>query len=233
MPAEEALVLPTRLGNVMRSFEVEPKTQYGMDAIVLWPRLVSVIPADYRGRVDDAKTSVDFMLKSALLNGLLALSILVAGLLYPVPLSSPLLWVPWIGEIVVLAVISYLCYLGAINRAAAWGTMVKGSFDLYRGKLLSELGYTCNVTTRAAERTVWAAISRQLLFGNPHLNPPFEYQDGKPPSPPYARGTSAAPLTDPEATPNDVTLALARGVSVRAADGTVTVTLHVVNTDKA
>src|SRR5215831_839121 len=42
-PDGDDLVLPTRLGNVIRSFETYTSRQYGMPAIALWPRLLAVV----------------------------------------------------------------------------------------------------------------------------------------------------------------------------------------------
>jgi hypothetical protein len=54
------LTLPTRFGNAIRSFEVYSRIIYGLEAIDGWPRLLAVIPADYRQAIDDAKAQVDF-----------------------------------------------------------------------------------------------------------------------------------------------------------------------------
>ena len=71
-PGREDLILPTRLGNVIRSFESYSLRQYGMDAVIFWPRLVAAISKDYAPTVDDAKTSFDFMLNCSALSGLLS-----------------------------------------------------------------------------------------------------------------------------------------------------------------
>ena len=106
-PDNRNLILPTRLGNVIRSFEYYSDREYGIDSIEMWPRLVAVIPKDYAVSIDDTKTTFDFMLNSSLLSFLLSLSILVAGLLYPAPLTSLSIAVYWIIKIVSLALLSY------------------------------------------------------------------------------------------------------------------------------
>jgi hypothetical protein len=70
-PIERTSVLPTRLGNVIRSFEDYPERQYGMDGVTLWPRLVAKINKDHATVIEDAKITFDFLLNSAVLSAVL------------------------------------------------------------------------------------------------------------------------------------------------------------------
>ena len=70
-PETADLMLPTRLGNVIRSFEQYPQEQYGISGIPLWPRLLAVVDEGYLALLGDAKATFDFMLNSVVLNGLL------------------------------------------------------------------------------------------------------------------------------------------------------------------
>jgi len=172
-PNERGLVLPTRLGNTIRSFEVYPNVQYEMDAIVLWPRLLGVMEKEYAAAVDEAKSSFDFMLNCAVLSAATSALILVTGLLRPIPLAVPGRSAAWLIEIAAFALLSHLFYLVSVGRAAAWGEMVKGAFDLYRGALLRKLGYEEAPATRAEERQLWDDLSRQILYGDsPRLQIP-------------------------------------------------------------
>jgi len=80
LPSDTSLLLPTRLGNVIRSFEEYPDRQYGIGAITLWPRLIAKIDKEYAAMMDDSKTSFDFMLNISLLSAFSALVITVVGL---------------------------------------------------------------------------------------------------------------------------------------------------------
>ena len=100
-PNKELLILPTRLGNVIRSFERYPDEQYGMESILFWTRLASVIDKDYANIVTDAKTSLDFMLNSSLLSAILAFAALTLGLIFPQnTLASPTMLAAWLAKIV-------------------------------------------------------------------------------------------------------------------------------------
>src|SRR5215510_4647528 len=70
-PDKRGIVLPTRLGNAIRSFEYYSDREYGIDSVEIWPRLVSVIPTDYAVSIDDTKTTFDFMMNCSFLSALL------------------------------------------------------------------------------------------------------------------------------------------------------------------
>lgn len=165
-PDTEALVLPTRLGNVIRSFESYPYRQYKIAGISIWTRLFAKIDKDFALALDAAKTSFDFTLNCSALSGALALAVLIVGLLYPSVFISPLLWVPWLVKVLVFAAMSYIFYSWSIGRAANWGTMVKAAFDLYRWDMLKQLGFTKLPTNLTDERELWDDISTQFIYGD-------------------------------------------------------------------
>jgi hypothetical protein len=187
-PDRRALIMPTRLGNVIRSFEGYSLREYGIDSELLWPRLAAVIPQDYAASIDDTKTTFDFMINCSLLSALLSFCILIAGLVYPEPLVAPAVAVWWLLKIVLLAVLSYSFYLLSINRAHSWGLLVKSVFDLYRWDLLKKLGYQQQPKQRKEERELWAEISRQATFGDRFDNRLLDYRE---PAYPSVRSSSA------------------------------------------
>ena len=226
-PSKESLIIPTRLGNVIRSFEEYPDRQYGIGAIALWPRLTAKIDKEYAAVIDDSKTSLDFMLNLSILSAATALIITLAGLFYFPP--SSLLYssgstsmraaiVFWLITIGAFLVLSYLSYAGAIPRANSYGAKVKSAFDLYRAELLKQLGYERTPKTVKEERSLWDAISLQMIYGDPPWgrDPLNEYKI----SPTFAR--SEQPFVD---------LEVARGVGRPGTDGAFTVTIMVKNAD--
>jgi hypothetical protein len=213
-------VLPTRLGNILRSFENYPRRQYNIAGPTVWPRLRSAIDDKYTSAIDDAKTLLDFMMNGSILSILLALSILIVGLLYPVPLASRSMSVWWGIEIIVAAFASYAFYILAISQAKRWGDMFKGAFDLYRWNLLSQLGYKRMPTSVEEERALWGAISRQMIYGDPPQGRLPEYA---------TLHTFAYGYLGRE--PYMVDLQVTRGVGPPEADESVRISLHVRNTD--
>lgn len=170
-PSQEGSVLPTRLGNVIRCFEDYPRRQYGMSAIPLWPRLIAVIDSSYASSADDAKSSFDFMINVSFLSALSAASLLLLGLTSPVRWSAGLGWSFWI-PLAALCVMSWIFYRGSIGRAAEWGNLVRGAFDLYRGKLLEQLGFDYHPAGLREERELWKVISQQMIYGDPPPHKP-------------------------------------------------------------
>lgn len=214
-PSRENLILPTQLGNRIRSFEEYPDRQYRMDAIVLWPRLAAVIDKDYAGTIESAQTTVNFMLNCSVLSALLALALLCIGLRYATPSSDLHAWLPWAIETAILAVCSWLFYAGAISRVGEWGETVKGAFDLYRWELLKQMGYTEPPKKKTDERDLWYDISRQIKNGDLPARR----------NPDYAAPTIASGWSDEGYS----VLEIARGVAHHRTDGAMTVSLEIRN----
>ena len=160
-------VLPTRLGNVIRSTENYPQWQYGMSFTPLWPVLNDKISPGYAARIDEAKANLDFMLNASVLSALLALMLLLAGFLNPAALNTPQAVLVWAVQMARFAALAQRCYVQSVEHARAWGAYVRGSFDLYRWELLKQLGYEQKPTSAQEERELWGNISRRILFGDP------------------------------------------------------------------
>jgi hypothetical protein len=170
-PGREDLVLPTRLGNVIRSFESYSRRQYRMDAITFWPRLVSTIPKDYAAAIDESKTSFDFMLNCSALSSLLAFMVFLIGSLYPSRFNVSGAWLLWLSEIILLCVMAHFFYRLSIGRARSWGNTVRTSFDLYRRDLLKQLGYTRVPRSLEEERSLWSNIGERMVYGDHYRLP--------------------------------------------------------------
>jgi hypothetical protein len=217
-PDRSSLMLPTRLGNAIRSFEYYSDREYGIDSIEMWPRLVAVIPREYAVSIDDSKTTFDFMLNSSLLSLLLASLILFAGLLFPTSLGSLAVAAYWVIKIAALALLSYFFYRLSINRADAWGSLIKSAFDLYRWELLKKLGYAQQPKDRLEERKLWNEISRQAIYGDRFDLRMQSYSESSPLPFPILQSQT----TDPK-------LEMTRGV--KTMDDALVVYLRVKNTD--
>jgi len=174
-PEREELVLPTSMGNVIRSAESYAQRQYRMEAVTFWPRLVAKIDKDYAAAIEEAKASFDFMLNCSVLSTLLAFVILLSGLIYPAHFNAANEWAIWVSEIIGFVVLAFLFYSLAIGRARAWGSTIRTSFDLYRLDLLKQFGYSHVPETLEEERGIWSTIGQRLIFGDYYLVPPAVY----------------------------------------------------------
>jgi len=175
-------VLPTRLGNAIRAFEDYPRDKYGMSAVTLWPRLLSVVEESDRERLGTSKQPMDLMLNSALTSGLLAVLVLVVGLIWPQEHLRATTWPIWACLTMGLLAMSYAFYRLAIPRAVAWGETVKAIFDIYRWDLLERLRVAESADTMEEEKPIWNAVGGHMMFGRMATYPPLLYSDGKPPS---------------------------------------------------
>jgi hypothetical protein len=163
LPDAAEYVLPTRLGNVIRCFERYSMLAYGMDAIVLWPRLTSKIDPTFASTIDDAKSSFDFMLNSSFLSALTLVGMLGVSIWNPIPLKFAAL-LSWGWRAGIFLFLTLIFYVWAVNRAGAWGSQVRSAFDLYRLDLLKALGYQQRPLTFQEEKRIWLRISEELAY---------------------------------------------------------------------
>jgi uncharacterized repeat protein (TIGR01451 family) len=213
-PERKSLILPTQLGNIIRSFERYPDIQYGIESITIWPRLIAVLDAEYAA-LDAAKTSLSFMLNSSMLSGGLSLVVLLLGLTY----RPSAILLPTLLPALVLMLLARWFYSLSIRHAAQWGGLVKGAFDLYRWDLLRQLGYQHVPRSREQERETWSKIWQQIVFGDRQVGHGrrqirIDYE------PTYVR-----------ATPGDLRLEVTRGIKAPSTDGVSTVVVKVKNVD--
>ena len=187
-PKQSGLVLPTRLGNILRSAEEYPNLQYKIDWVAFWPRLVGVIDAKYLDSIQENRIAMLFFLNSALLSGLAAFLVMVAGVWTLVPLISLGCLVLWLGELLVFTICSYLAYLAAVFHASRYGDSVRGAYDLFRNELLAKLGYDYTFTTREEETALWNEISNQVIYARPASGA----------APNYRQAPPAVIITEPE-----------------------------------
>ena len=135
-PTDTAL-LPTALGNTVAAFEEYPWTRYGIDAVILWPRLLPTLTKEnYAVYVEREKAGLDFVLNLCFLLSLLGLEMVYIGLIFS---QNYVIWFVGAGF---TAFFAFLFYKAAVVGAYSWGTTVRVAFDLYRYHLLRALyGY--------------------------------------------------------------------------------------------
>jgi hypothetical protein len=216
MRDREDLVLPTRFGNVIRCFERYSDVAYGIDAIILWPRLVAKIEPGFAATIDDAKTSVDFMINSSFLCAISALAVGMIGAFQPTPLSVGSV-THWAWRLILFLGLAIAFYAFAIGRAKAWGEQVKSAFDLYRFDLLKSLGYQGQPLTYFEEKALWDRVSVQLLYADTRERP-VEYR--------------AAP-TRLSASPAGINLYIHKAVVPTAINGVLEVQVTIENKDSS
>jgi hypothetical protein len=154
-PPDEAELLPTRFGNIVRAFERHPNIRYGLDGVAVWPRISALLTEREVSDLSDRRADVALFLNGALVGGLTAVAAAIDGLANL-----------RIGEVVAAlgaAGVSVLLYLGSLNAAQRWGSAVRSAFDLHRGELYVKLGVK-RPMTNADERDLAKAVSRLFLY---------------------------------------------------------------------
>jgi hypothetical protein len=158
-PMRENRVMPTRLGNILRSAEDHALERYQINAIVVWPRLYVLLPDQFIAAAAAAKTPLDLMAALAALASLFA----VTG----TAVAAALL--PWYAALACFAggvLITWLGYEGAVQAARPYGQLIRAAFDVHRGLLLDAMGWT-RPPSYAAERRQWEQISHLWYQGAP------------------------------------------------------------------
>lgn len=152
-PTSRLPFLPTKLGNVIASFEDYPHGQYGMDAVTLWPRFVPILTqVKYSLYLEREKANLDFLLNLCLALLFFCIELFLTGFLFAQDMKG------WLIAIGFLLVIIYLFYLTSITGASGWGTTVRVAFDLYRYELLAALnGYVPK--DHEQEKQIWLSFS--------------------------------------------------------------------------
>ena len=183
--------LPTRFGNAIRAFESYPLEVYGADGPPIWLRLSSVIPASFTAQLEDARAQVNFLLNLLfVLLAFAATALIQAAAMTPWEsigegVRNGLIegWRPLpealagIGALLVLPIL----YSFAVNRAKAWGDLVKAGFDCYLPALIKQLGYQ-SPSLDDARRAFWREFNALIMFRQ--AMDPANYRIAGAPAPP-------------------------------------------------
>lgn len=163
-PSEPRL-LPTTLGNVLRAAEDRAGGRYGLDAVVVWPRLYPLLPegvtsvlADQRNQLDLTARFCVVFLAGAVLS---LVALLGDGWWLTVPCAALLL--------------AWLAYRSSVAAAAAYGETIQSAFDLHRFDLLEALHLSLPAD-RESERKANRELSDFLRQGLP-INLRYSHPD--------------------------------------------------------
>jgi hypothetical protein len=160
---EVKVTAPTRLGNILDSFEEYPEVKYGLDAIFFWYRLWVVIDKALREEIDNAQSVVDSALYIAFAlstSGFVMFVYAIIGLapqinwpdLFGLGASLAHIQLPYVPAPGVLCGLGMACLAGgfviyrlSLPAHAQFGELFKALFDQYHTKLafndvLEEIG---------------------------------------------------------------------------------------------
>ena len=159
-PATREQLLPTRFGNAVRSFERHPRSRYGLDGVVIWPRIALLLTDQEQQIVADAQTDVAFFVNASVFAIVLG-CLVIADAIAHGALPFGLCWLYALPFVV-----AWAAYRLSVGAAVRWGDTFRAVVDVHRLDLYARLG----VRTFASdedERRVANAVNRMLLFGEP------------------------------------------------------------------
>lgn len=155
-PARPNEVLPTRIGNILRAAETRPYHRYGLDAVIVWPRLWLVLPDLVRHELTGARGSLDSS---------------VAAVIWAVGFVAFSPWAWWAAPAgIVIAAAAARWWVPA--RAEVFADLVEATFDLYRTALYQQLRWPLP-DTPAAEHDTGSTLTKYLVRGCDKPHPTF------------------------------------------------------------
>jgi hypothetical protein len=169
LPTQADKVMPTRLGNILKSAELYPMDRYKIDAVLIWPRLYHLCPESFIQTVIEARSATDFMLVISLLGGLFAC---LAGAYWLIVGAA---WWRFLGCFWVGMYVAWLAYRGALGNALGYAEQIKAAFDLYRHEVLKKLSLPVPDIIEE-ERRLWSELCQFL-----YRNIPVQVHDISPP----------------------------------------------------
>lgn len=119
MPAQPDQLMPTQLGNRLRAAELRSYKRYGLDAVICWPRLWSLLPDNLRADLQAARADLNTAARVWLWSILFIL-------------WSPLAW--WALPAGIIAAL-FTYYGWILNAAELYSDLFETAFDLHRAKL--------------------------------------------------------------------------------------------------
>jgi len=155
-PNAPSRYMPTRIGNILRAAETRPADKYGLDAVVLWPRLWLVLPDSTRSELFDARYA---------LNSAISAGIWGVFFCFFAPLTF---WAIPVGIAIAVGAVT----VWAPARAEAFGELVEASYDLYRGDLYRQLRWPLPADPKD-ELAQGESLTSYLWRGSDNPSPKF------------------------------------------------------------
>lgn len=146
-PLDPRRLMPTKLGNLLRSAEEYPRVRYGLAISVCWPRLWLLLPKDTQTTLAEARQKLDG-----------AIRFLVWSLLFAI-------WTIWAWWAIPIAIVgAAAAYWGALTAAGTYGDLLRAAFDLHHSALYKQMRWPLPATP-ANETTCGQQLSEYLFRG--------------------------------------------------------------------
>jgi hypothetical protein len=168
-PGDPDRLMPTRVGNVLRAAEDRPRAKYGLDSVIVWPRLWLVMPDTSRQELATARTLLDQAVAAVVWGILFAASTPLAVAVG----TQKLFWLPTLtGVAAGLGTSAAAVSWWVPQRAEVFADLLDTAFDLYRFAVYKRLRWPAP-TNPAAEQQKGAEVSKYLWYGSRDAQPDF------------------------------------------------------------
>ncbi len=174
-PSDPSRLMPTRVGNILRAVESQPRDKYGLDGVSTWPRLWLVLPDSTRHELVAARQALNSAVGATLWSTLFA--VLIPSTLLFVGLSNR-----WPAGVLLVVCALSASAAGCVAytairwwmpaRAEAFGYLVESAYDLYRLALYEQLRWPLPTDPRQ-EREAGREITEYLWRGSDNPAPRF------------------------------------------------------------
>ncbi len=178
-PEDQGDILPTRFGNTLKAAENYTGERFGFDGVQFWPRLVHVIPAEYRQSIDAVRNELSFLVNMSILS--FTFSILcVLAIFYTMSktnvglggsavfLGFLLKSLPYLIALVAGLLISVFFYNASLFSVGSFGLMIRSSFDLFRLDLLKKMELELPKNS-IEEFETWYSLNELIVLGRHSL----------------------------------------------------------------
>lgn len=149
-------IMPTLIGNLLRSAEDYPGLRYGLDAIVCWPRLFLLLPPGTQQEISAARERLGTQTR-----------LFVWSLLF-------LVWTWWQWWALGAVGVMIMAYYGIITAAAVYGDILRAAFDVHRFSLYRSLAWPLP-THPAREQEIGRELTQYLFRGSVAENLAFAF----------------------------------------------------------
>jgi hypothetical protein len=158
-PKEPQRSMPTYLGDILRTAEDYPRERYGLDPIVLWPRLYSHLSETLREALGATQEQLDLALRLTTL-------MLLYGIIWSLVAAFSQAW--WVFSWTLPALpLAWLVWRSAHPAAISYAGLFRSAFDLHRGDVYEALRWP----KPSSPQEEVAAGERLMLYLVDHVSP--------------------------------------------------------------
>lgn len=162
-PTNPDHIMPTRLGNALRRYEVLAGEPYKLEAPTVLPCLTLIAPPEHRAYLNDQRSAMDLAVRTSLTSALAFL------------ITIMFLWHSglWLLVALIPYALTYLSYRGSVVAARSYGIAMSAIIAMNRFALYEYL-HLSRPSTTDRERDV-NQVLMDLLGGEPDVSMKYRY----------------------------------------------------------